>query len=197
MLLVGCGSSKSSGSKTKTKTKTTATTSGKTSKTGKTSGTATTQQSIAKPTETSSKELQSISKKLGISVTTADNVTLYSEAANWIGTPYKYGGLSKSGVDCSGFTYLLYKAVYNKTLTRQSAGMLTDNCTRINKSQLKEGDLVFFRTDGKKTTTPNHVGVYLKNNKFVHASTSKGVVVSDLTSEYYTQNWISGGRVKK
>ena len=91
---------------------------------------------------------------------------------------------------------MVYKAVFGKTLTRQSAGMLTDNCTKITKSQLREGDLVFFRTDGKKSSTPNHVGIYLKENKFIHASTSKGVVVSDLLQSYYVTNWITGGRVK-
>lgn len=141
-------------------------------------------------------DLQALSKKLGMTVTSSDNYNLYKEVAAWLGTPYKYGAMSKSGVDCSGFVYSVYQAVYRRTLQRSSASMLTDNCVRINKNQLKEGDLVFFRTDGKRTTTPNHVGIYLKNNKFAHSSTSKGVVVSDLTSDYYARTLISGGRVK-
>ncbi|MCQ2227611.1 MAG: C40 family peptidase [Bacteroidales bacterium] len=135
-------------------------------------------------------------RKLNVSSAKGDNTKLYAECASWMGVAYKYGGTNKSGVDCSGLTYLIYKAVYGKTLTRQSSGMLSDNCKRINKSQLQEGDLVFFRTDGKKTSTPNHVGIYLKQNKFIHASTSKGVIVSDLNQDYYIQNWITGGRVK-
>jgi cell wall-associated NlpC family hydrolase len=134
--------------------------------------------------------------KLGVNASSTDNARLYSECASWLGASYKYGGTTKSGVDCSGLVYMVYKAVFGKTLTRQSAGMLTDNCTRITKSQLREGDLVFFRTDGKKSSTPNHVGIYLKENKFIHASTSKGVVVSDLLQSYYVTNWITGGRVK-
>lgn len=134
--------------------------------------------------------------KLGVNASSTDNARLYSECASWLGASYKYGGTTKSGVDCSGFVYMVYKAVFGKTLTRQSAGMLTDNCTRITKNQLREGDLVFFRTDGKKSSTPNHVGIYLKENKFIHASTSKGVVVSDLLQSYYVTNWITGGRVK-
>lgn len=134
--------------------------------------------------------------KLGVNASSTDNAKLYSECASWLGAKYQYGGTTKSGVDCSGFVYMVYKAVFGKTLTRQSAGMLTDNCTRITKSQLREGDLVFFRTDGKKSSTPNHVGIYLKENKFIHASTSKGVVVSDLLQSYYVTNWITGGRVK-
>ncbi len=156
--------------------------------------------SASKVTGGSSASLGSAHKsncsKLGVNASSTDNARLYSECASWLGASYKYGGTTKSGVDCSGFVYMVYKAVFGKTLTRQSAGMLTDNCTKITKSQLREGDLVFFRTDGKKSSTPNHVGIYLKENKFIHASTSKGVVVSDLLQSYYVTNWITGGRVK-
>ncbi len=134
--------------------------------------------------------------KLGVTPASSDNKRLYSESVSWLGARYQYGGNSKSGIDCSGFVYAVYKAVYGRELTRQSALMLNNDCTRIKKSQLKEGDLVFFRTDGKQSSTPNHVGIYLKENKFIHASTSKGVVVSDLTSSYYVSKWIAGGRVK-
>ncbi len=121
---------------------------------------------------------------------------LYAEASSWIGVPYKYGGTSRSGVDCSGFVYLIYKSVYGKTISRQSAAILENDCKQIKKSELREGDLVFFRTDGKQSSTPNHVGIYLKDNEFVHASSSKGVVISSLTNDYYVRNWICGGRVK-
>lgn len=154
-------------------------------------------ESAAKPTNSSNESLSSISKKLGINVTSSDNIKLYSEAASWIGTKYKYGGTSKNGVDCSGLTHLMYKSVYGKTLSRQSNLILSNDCKRISKSQLKEGDLVFFRTDGKKSSVPNHVGIYLKQNKFIHSSSSKGVVISDLATDYYVKNWITGGRVIK
>ncbi|MCF0191544.1 MAG: C40 family peptidase [Marinilabiliaceae bacterium] len=135
-------------------------------------------------------------KKLGVAVTSSDNQKLYATVAGWIGTPYKYGGASKSGVDCSGFVYSVYKEVYGKSLSRQSSAILANNCTSISKSKLREGDLVFFRTDGKKSSTPNHVGIYLKNGKFVHASTSNGVVVNDLGQNYYVKSFLTGGRVK-
>lgn len=143
----------------------------------------------------SSGKLAQQSKKLGITVTAKDNPKLYAFAAEWVGAPYKYGGNSKSGVDCSGLTHIAYKTVYGRTISRTSAGILTDNCKRIDKSQLAEGDLVFFRTDGRKSSVPNHVGIYLKNGMFLHASTSKGVVVSSLNSDYYIRNWIAAGRV--
>ncbi|MDO4461660.1 MAG: C40 family peptidase [Bacteroidia bacterium] len=137
------------------------------------------------------------SKKLGVKVTSSDNQKLYFTAASWIGTPYKYGGLTRGGVDCSGFTYTIYKEVFGKTLARQSKDMLTTNCKKTDKKNLKEGDLVFFRTDGKRSSEPNHVGVYLKEGKFIHASSSKGVVVSDLATDYYIKTYISGGKVVK
>ena len=132
--------------------------------------------------------------KLGVSSSGVKNTELYIESASWIGTKYKYGGMSRSGVDCSGLTCLIYKTVYGKSLSRSSAGILSDNCKTIEKSNLREGDLVFFRTDGKKSKTPNHVGIYLKENKFIHASTSKGVIVSSLEQDYYVRNFIAAGR---
>lgn len=132
--------------------------------------------------------------KLGVSSSGVKNSALYIESASWIGTKYKYGGMSRNGVDCSGLTCLIYKTVYGKSLSRSSAGILSDNCKTIKKSNLREGDLVFFRTDGKKSKTPNHVGIYLKENKFIHASTSKGVIVSSLEQDYYVRNFIAAGR---
>lgn len=186
-----CSSSKQSASKTKTVSA--AQLSGFRSSSSKTANT-------TKPTDTNKPSVGKMdaataSKKLGVKVTSSDNQKLYLTAASWIGTPYKYGGLSRGGVDCSGFTYTLYKEVYGKTLARQSKDMLTTNCKKTDKKSLKEGDLVFFRTDGKKSTVPNHVGVYLKDGKFVHASSSKGVVVSDLATEYYVNTFIAGGKV--
>lgn len=132
--------------------------------------------------------------KLGVSSSGVKNSALYIESASWIGTKYKYGGMSRNGVDCSGLTCLIYKTVYGKSLSRSSVGILSDNCKTIKKSNLREGDLVFFRTDGKKSKTPNHVGIYLKENKFIHASTSKGVIVSSLEQDYYVRNFIAAGR---
>lgn len=133
--------------------------------------------------------------RLGVSPNGVKNKALYIETASWVGTGYKYGGMSRSGVDCSGLTGLIYKAVYGKNLSRSSAGILQDNCKRISKSGLREGDLVFFRTDGKRSKTPNHVGIYLKEDKFIHSSSSKGVIVSSMAQDYYVRNFITAGRV--
>lgn len=106
------------------------------------------------------------------------------------------GGSTKRGVDCSGFVAIVFREVYRKQLARSSADMLKYNCKKVSRSKLQEGDLVFFRTGSGKKKVPNHVGIYLKNGKFIHTSTSKGVMVSSLSEPYYTRTWITGGRVK-
>lgn len=117
------------------------------------------------------------------------NIKLYSFIDNWLGTKYKYGGMSKEGVDCSGFTNILYKEVYDKQIQRSTKD-LVKSINKVSKGNLKEGDLVFFNIAKKKNS---HVGVYLKNNKFVHASTSKGVLISSLENPYYKKTYNKGG----
>ncbi len=119
------------------------------------------------------------------------NIKLYSFIDDWYGTKYKYGGMSKAGVDCSGFCNILYSQIYNKEITRTTAG-LSKEINRVGKNKLKEGDLVFFNISKKKNS---HVGVYLKNNRFVHASTSKGVLISNLNNPYYKKAYSKGGRL--
>lgn len=133
---------------------------------------------------------------LGLNKGRKDNFALYKEAACWLHVPHVDGGTSRKGTDCSFLVYTIYKTVYGKTLERNSEDMLRYNCKRIRKKKLKEGDLVFFDTTGKPESYVNHVGIYLKENKFLHASTSKGVVVSNLGDNYYRKTWVCGGRVK-
>ncbi|RHJ85498.1 C40 family peptidase [Parabacteroides sp. AM08-6] len=137
-----------------------------------------------------------LSRLYGVRITPNDNIFLYNEGARWLGTPYRMGGNTKRGVDCSGFVAIVYREVYGKQLSRSSADMLKHNCRRISRAKLQEGDLVFFRTGKGKKNVPSHVGIYLKNGRFIHASTSKGVIVSSLSEPYYTRTWLTGGRVK-
>lgn len=137
-----------------------------------------------------------LSARLGVRVTESDYRYLYTEAADWLGTPHRIGGNTKRGIDCSGFVSLIYKKVYGKQIRRSSADILKFNCRKISRTDLREGDLVFFYTGKGKKKTPNHVGIYLKNGKFVHASTSRGVTVSSLSEPYYLRTWLTGGRVK-
>ncbi|MDR3346713.1 MAG: C40 family peptidase [Campylobacteraceae bacterium] len=129
-------------------------------------------------------------------ITQDDNSSLlYTAIGNWLGVPYKKGGMSKRGVDCSALVVLVYQEVYGKTLSRTTNSMFQSS-TRLKRSELQEGDLVFFHTRHNNKKTVNHVGIYLKEDKFVHASSSKGVMVSSLDNPYFQRVWISGGKVK-
>lgn len=140
------------------------------------------------------KALAKASVRLGMDINMEDNHRLYTASAEWIGVPYRTGGNTKRGIDCSGLVLQLYKKVYNIGLPRTTDGQL-DESAKVSQRNLREGDLVFFtsRASGKKVA---HVGIYLKNGKFVHASSSNGVIVSNLDESYYTRHWLRGGRIK-
>ncbi|MBI4929857.1 MAG: C40 family peptidase [Bacteroidetes bacterium] len=130
---------------------------------------------------------------LGVSKENISNKKLYSFIDEWYGVKYKYGGKSKSGVDCSGFATILFKEIFGKNIMGSSAS-LYHQCTAISKKDLQEGDLVFFRIESKEIS---HVGIYLQNNKFVHATTKAGVMIDDLNEEYYKKYFEGGGRIKQ
>ena len=113
-------------------------------------------------------------------------------ACGFKGSRYVYGGMSPSGFDCSGFVTYVYKQ-YGISVTRNASGQYRDNGVHIDKSNLYPGDLVFFSRNGNSVT---HVGIYIGNNKFVHASSSRvGVIISDLGSAYYTRVWFGAKRL--
>ena len=152
--------------------------------------------SCASTRRAAEQERAALSQKLGVEITKNDNIKLYREVASWIGVRYRTGGNTKTGVDCSGFALAIYRDVYAKKIHRTVADIYDNDVRHIRQGNLEEGDLVFFRTDGKNSKTPNHVGVFLKGDKFVHASTSRDVVVSSLEQDYYRKAFIKGGRVK-
>ena len=129
--------------------------------------------------------------KLGVDKAEIDNVALYEFINDWYGVPYQYGGKSKKGVDCSGFATLLFENVYRKNIGG-TAESIYEQCKTISEAKLREGDLVFFKIDSKKIT---HIGVYLQNNKFVHASTKKGIMISDMGEEYFKKYYYKSGRL--
>ncbi len=130
--------------------------------------------------------------KMDVAVESINNIPLLQKIDEWYGTPYNYGGSSKSGVDCSYFTFDVMKGVYNISINRTAAEQYQQT-TRINWEDLKEGDLIFFKTEGPNKIS--HVGIYLTNNKFVHSSVKKGVTISDLSEPYYQRTLFSMGRL--
>jgi probable lipoprotein NlpC len=121
------------------------------------------------------------SELMGVSKSDIQNGRLYAFIDQWIGTPYKFGGMDKGGVDCSGLAFLLEQEVYGISLPRSTSQQITV-IKREYEEDLKEGDLVFFDFDGKKFS---HVGVYLQNGFILHASSTKGVIIVSLHGAIY------------
>ncbi len=117
------------------------------------------------------------------------NLKLFSLIDEWFGTPYRYGGSTKTGIDCSAFMQTLYAGLYGITLPRVAKDQ-HKTAKAISRTEIREGDLVFFNTTGGVS----HVGMYLQNNKFVHAA-SGGVMISDLYDEYWMKRFIGVGRI--
>jgi cell wall-associated NlpC family hydrolase len=109
----------------------------------------------------------------------------------WMGARYHLGGTTKQGIDCSALMQILFAGLYGINLPR-TAREQYDFSKRISRTELKEGDLVFFNTIGGVS----HVGMYLQNNKFIHASTG-GVTISDLYDEYWSRKFIGVGRINQ
>ncbi|MBB4036183.1 cell wall-associated NlpC family hydrolase [Dysgonomonas hofstadii] len=138
------------------------------------------------------KEMQELSVRLGIAITDPAHLDLYREVADWLGTRYRRGGMSRKAVDCSGFTSLIYKNVYDQQIDRVSTTIAKNLKISVSKEDLIPGDMVFFSTFNKKYI--NHVGIYIGDGKFIHASIKKGVIVSSLVEGYYSKAWRKGGR---
>ena len=130
------------------------------------------------------------SQKLGVPVPENVNKDLLIFISDWIGVPYKYGGNDKAGVDCSGFINQVYPNVYQIQVPRMTSH-LQQKANAVSKNELKEGDLVFFRINTKDV---GHAGIYLFNDYFVHASTSRGVIISKLDDMYWNKYFVGGGR---
>ena len=114
-------------------------------------------------------------------------------ALQFVGYPYVYGGSSPRGFDCSGFTSYVYKH-FGYSLNRSASSQL-DNGKSVSISELQPGDLVIFKK-GNSSKRATHVGLYIGNNQFVHASTSKvGVIISRLSDSYYTRGFVGGRRI--
>ncbi|RZA01051.1 MAG: glycoside hydrolase [Sphingobacteriaceae bacterium] len=150
---------------------------------------------VPTPAVEKSEEQESLAKDylsqiMGVAMSATSNMKLFNFVYDWIGTPYRLGGGSKKGIDCSGFTKQLYSQVFNLDIKRSSRDIFS-MVSPVKKDELKEGDMVFFKI---KTRSISHVGIYLGNNRFAHAST-KGVAVSSLDDAYWSRYYYKGGRV--
>ena len=129
---------------------------------------------------------------LGIDPEQLHNIRIYFFIDLWLGTPYLNGGTTHMGIDCSAFSQGLYRDVSGLSIPR-TAIQQSELIYEKSKSSLKEGNLVFFRSGHNHI---DHVGIYLGNGKFVHASTSKGVTISDLNQNWYQKNYVKGGALR-
>ncbi|HGJ5875381.1 MAG TPA: C40 family peptidase [Arsenophonus sp.] len=117
---------------------------------------------------------------------------LKEQLIQWYGTPYLYGGLEASGIDCSGFVYRTFSDRFAIQLPRTTIAQTTYG-TRINIKDLMPGDLVFFKTGSGENGL--HVGIYDTDNAFIHASTSKGVIRSSLNNIYWRKVFWQARRI--
>jgi cell wall-associated NlpC family hydrolase len=120
-----------------------------------------------------------------------DRDRLLIDVVSYLGTPYLYGGNTREGIDCSGFTARVYESGASKQLPRSARAQFAVGAP-IDKADLEFGDLVFFNTTGRR---PSHVGIYIEDDLFVHASVTRGVTFSSLESTYYRKRYVGARRV--
>lgn len=118
---------------------------------------------------------------------------LNEQLHTWYGTPYREGGMSRRGVDCSAFVLITFRDRFALRLPRQTRDQ-AEVGTRISKDELLPGDLVFFKTGSGKNGL--HVGIYDTDNQFIHASTSKGVMKSSLDNVYWNKKFWQARRIQ-
>jgi lipoprotein Spr len=145
-------------------------------------------------TKSSKSFYSNYSQKLGVKLSGKEDPAFIKEITTWLGTPYLYGGNTKGkGTDCSGMIQQVYLNVYGIKLERSALNMM-NNVYLIDKKDLQCGDLIFFKTIGDKVS---HVALYINENKFIHASSSRGVIVNDLDESYWKKHYYACGRIKK
>jgi len=120
---------------------------------------------------------------------------LLMEIIKYLNTPYKYGGNSTNGIDCSAFTQTVYHNVLSVDLDRSAREQFRQGVEIESRDSLKFGDLVFFNT--RRRVKPGHVGIYIGDDLFAHASSRNGVIVSSLDQDYYSKRFMGGRRIEE
>ena len=115
---------------------------------------------------------------------------LYAEYKKWQNTPYRYGSTGMGGTDCSGFVQAIYKDAFNMQIPRDSSNQVLQG-SEVKSSELKPGDLVFFRINAHL----RHVGIYIGRNTFMHSATKGGVRLSNLNEAYWKQRYWTSRRM--
>ncbi|RZL17187.1 MAG: glycoside hydrolase [Pedobacter sp.] len=156
-----------------------------------TAGFSQTKKGVTKLEDPDNLATQYFSQVMGVAMDATSNVKLYKFIYEWIGTPYRYAGNTQKGIDCSAFTKAIYEKVFNTTIARSSRDIFS-MVNPLAKADLKEGDLVFFKIKSSKI---NHIGLYLGDNRFAHASSSRGVVIDNLNDPYYSRYFFKGGKI--
>jgi cell wall-associated NlpC family hydrolase len=150
----------------------------------RTAGDAPTEEQVQAPEQESSQQTGQQGGDASMSKAQRIEAQVRAAAEPWMGTPYKFGGESKNGVDCSGLTKALYEEAFNITLPR-TTGKQVNRGRQVSRSNLRPGDLIFFRTGDQA----KHVGIYLDDRKFVHASSSQGVTISPMKYDYWQEHY--------
>lgn len=133
-------------------------------------------------------------QSVGASAPTKSGAAVVAYAKQFLGYPYVYGGASPSGFDCSGFVKYVF-AHFGVKMNRTASAQM-DNGSPVSMSNLIPGDVVFFKKAGSSASRASHVGIYIGNGQFIHASTSStGVIISKMSSAYYTSGFVGGRRL--
>lgn len=135
-----------------------------------------------------------INKLSNVTGTNTKKEKFLHELVSFLNTPYHYGGQTRAGIDCSAFTQKVFKNSLNVTIPRTAREQYKTWQTFNDENELKFGDLIYFDTSTRYF--PGHVGIYLDDNLFAHASSSHGVIVSSLSNDYYKSRFVGANRVK-
>lgn len=146
-------------------------------------------------------DISSLMQRLHYSLNETDSVLsnstpqerLLMEIIKYINTPYKFGGNNQDGIDCSAFTQNVFNSSQNYNLLRSAREQFTQGAIVKGKENLVFGDLVFFNT--RRRVRPGHVGIFIGDKLFAHASSTKGVIISSLDHQYYSKRFMGGRRI--